>query len=204
LRGVAETEFARGQLKSMLNGTLQVPGVELRPLDRWNIVTTLVALHDPDSEPMLAAETKRDPSGDGKKYAYVAEAARADEATKQQYFNEYLHDSARPEDWIEQSLGSFNYWNQSELTLPFLNPALAALPQVKRERKIFFMLAWLNAFIGGQQSATAQEQVHQYLQTASLDKDLRLKLLEVGDELDRTVKIRSKYDSQPAATADKK
>ncbi len=165
---------------------------------------TLIALRDPHAEPMLAAETKRDPSGDGKKYAYVAVAARADEAIKKQYFNEYLHDSARPEDWIEQSLGSFNYWNQSELTLPFLNPALAALQQVKRERKIFFMLAWLNAFIGGQQSAAAQKQVHEYLQTASLDKDLRLKLLEVGDELDRTVKIRTKYDPQPAATADKK
>jgi len=101
--------------------------------------------------------------------------------------------------WAASIIGT-----QSELTLPFLNPALAALPLVKRERKIFFMLAWLNAFIGGQQSAAAQKQVHEYLQTASLDKDLRLKLLEVGDELDRTVKIRAKYDSQPAATADKK
>jgi hypothetical protein len=55
------------------------------------------------------------------------------------------------------------------------------------------MLAWLNAFIGGQQSAVAQKQVHDYLNTAALDKDLRLKILEVVDELDRTVKIRAKY-----------
>ncbi|HEX3092596.1 MAG TPA: hypothetical protein VHW72_08250, partial [Candidatus Angelobacter sp.] len=62
-----------------------------------------------------------------------------------------------------------------------------------RERKIFFMLAWLNSFIGGQQSAAAQKQVHDFLDKAALEKDLRLKILEVVDELDRTVKIRGKY-----------
>jgi aminopeptidase N len=193
LRGVAETATARGQLKDMLSGKLTVPGVELRPLDRWNIVESLVAQNDPEAEAVLAAEEKRDPSGDGKKYAYMAAAARPDASTKKQYFDEYLHNASRPEDWIEISLGSFNWWNQSGLTLPYLGPALDALPQVKRERKIFFMLAWLNAFIGGQHSAAAQKQVHDFLDNAAPDKDLRLKILEVVDELDRTVKIRGKY-----------
>jgi aminopeptidase N len=193
LRGVAETANARGELKDMLTGKLTVPGVELRPLDRWNIVESLVAQNAPEADAVLAAEEKRDPSGDGKKYAYMAAAARPDAQTKKQYFDEYLHNSARPEDWIELSLGSFNWWSQSELTLPYLGPALDALPQVKRERKIFFMLAWLNAFVGGQQSAAAQKQVHDFLDKAELDRDLRLKILEVVDELDRTVKIRAKY-----------
>jgi aminopeptidase N len=193
LRGVAETDKARGELKDMLSGKLTVPGVELRPLDRWNIVESLIALHDPQAEEIQAAEGKRDPSGDGKKYAYMAKAAEPDPAVKKQYFDEYLHDSARPEDWIEQSLGRFNYWNQADLTAPYLKPALDALPQVKRERKIFFLLGWLNAFIDGQQSAEAQKEVHNYLKTAQLDRDLQLKILEVVDELDRTVKIRAKY-----------
>jgi aminopeptidase N len=193
LRGVAETAKARSELKDMLSGKLTVPGVELRPLDRWNIVESLVAQNDPEAEAVLAAEEKRDPSGEGKKYAYMAAAARPDASTKKQYFDEYLHNASRPEDWIEISLGSFNWWNQSDLTLPYLGPALDALPQVKRERKIFFMLAWLNSFIGGQHSAAAQNQVHDFLDNAALDKDLRLKILEVVDELDRTVKIRGKY-----------
>ncbi|HZS28073.1 MAG TPA: ERAP1-like C-terminal domain-containing protein, partial [Candidatus Angelobacter sp.] len=193
LRGVAETAKGRDELKDMLSGKLTVPGVELRPLDRWNIVATLVALNDPGAEAVLAAEEKGDPSGDGKKYAYMATAAQPNAASKKKFFDDYLHDPSRPEDWIEQSLGSFNWWNQSELTAPYLRPALDALPQVKRERKIFFLLAWLNAFIDGQQSAEADKQVHDYLQTASLDKDLRLKILEVVDELDRTVKIKARY-----------
>lgn len=193
LRAIAESPQRRAQLKDLLSGKLVVPGAELRPLDRWTIVTALIALHDSDAEALFAAEQKRDTTGDGQKYAYVAQAARPESASKQRYFDEYLHASSRPEDWIEQSLGPFNYWNQSELTLPYLKPALQALPQIKRERKIFFALGWLNAFIGGQQSAAAQAQVHEFLRTAALDKDLRLKILEVSDELDRTVKIRQRY-----------
>ncbi len=201
LRGVAETAQSRGELKEMLSGKLTVPGVELRPLDRWNIVTTLVALNDADAGDILAAEQKRDPSGDGLKYAYMAAAARPDSATKKRYFEDYLHDASRPEDWVEQSLGPFNYWNQSSLTLPYLRSALDALPRVKRERKIFFLLGWLNAFIGGQQSPQAQAQVRDFLAGARLDPDVKLKILEVSDELDRTVKIREKFSSAKPASA---
>ena len=193
LRGLATTPTGRDQLKALLSAKISIPGVELRQLDRWSMVTALVALKDPEADAVFAAEKKRDPSGDGQKYSYAAEAARPDKTTKEQYFQDYLHNPGRPEDWVEQSLGAFNHWNQAELTQPFLKSALDALPQVKRERKIFFLLAWLNAFIGGQQSAAAQGQVHEFLKTANVDHDLQLKILEVVDELDRTVRIRQRF-----------
>lgn len=193
LRAFAESSQGRGELKDLLSGKLTLPGVELRPLDRWTMVTSLIAQNDPDAAAIFTAEQKRDSTGDGLKYAYVAQAARPESATKQQYFNDYLHDASRPEDWIEQSLGAFNYWNESDLTLPYLKPALEALPQIKRQRKIFFMLGWLNAFIGGQTSAAAQAQVREFLRAPNLDQDLLLKILEVSDELDRTVRIRQRF-----------
>ena len=193
LRAVAETPAGRGYLKYLLNGKLSVPGVELRQLDRWNLVTALLALNDPEADAVFRAEQQRDHTGEGLKYAYIAAAARPDAKTKQQYFQDYLHDPSRPEDWIDESLDAFNYWNQSELTEPFLKPALEALPQIKRERKIFFLVGWLDAFIGGQQSPAAQAEVHDFLRTADLDRDLRLKILQAVDELDRTVQIRQKF-----------
>ena len=123
----------------------------------------------------------------------MAEAARPDAASKKKYFDDYLHNTERPEDWVEQSLAAFNYWDQSDLTAPYLEPALNALPQVKRERKIFFVLAWLGAFIDGQDSPEADAQVHAWLQSGNIDPDLRLKVLEVVDDLDRTVKIRKAF-----------
>jgi aminopeptidase N len=192
-RAVAETDFGRDGLKKLLNGELKVPGVQLRPLDRWSMVTALIATNDTEADKVFAIEQERDHSGDGLKYAYVAEAARPDTASKKKYFDDYLHNADRPEDWVEQSLAAFNYWNQSELTSPYLEPALNALPQVKRERKIFFVLAWLGAFIDGQQSREADAQVHAWLQSGNIDPDLRLKVLEVVDDLDRTVKIRNAF-----------
>lgn len=192
-RAVAETSGGRERLKELLDGKLQVPGVQLRPLDRWRMVTALIALSDKDANGVFEAERQRDHTGDGLKYAYVAEAARPDAATKRKYFDDYLHNSMRPEDWVEQSLGAFNYWNEAELTLPNLRPALEALPQIKRERKIFFVLGWLGAFIDGQQSAAADDLVHEWLKTASIDPDLRLKVLEFVDDLDRAVKIKNTF-----------
>src|SRR5260370_30641675 len=89
LRGVGETAEARGHIKDLLSGKLAVPGVELRSLDRWNMVTGLVALHDPDADALLAAEAVRDASGDGRKYAYMPAAARPEPAPTKHNFALY-------------------------------------------------------------------------------------------------------------------
>lgn len=193
-RNVAMTANARKQLKEILAGMTVVPGIELKPLDRWQIVRTLLAASDAEAEKLLAAERQRDKSDDANKQAYIAEAARADAETKRRYFDDYTKNKSVAEDWVEGSLGAFNSTNQSRLTMPYLKPALDALPQVKRERKIFFVLAWLNAFIGGQREKAALDQVREFLRTNKLDRDLELKVLEVVDELERTVRIRGVFE----------
>lgn len=192
-RSAATTAKAGQQLKDILAGKLTIPGVEIKPLDRWQILRVLLANGDTESLALLETERKRDASDDGRKQAYIVEAARADAETKRRYFDDYTKNKAVAEDWIEGSLSAFNSSNQSTLTLPYLKPALAALPQVKRERKIFFVLAWLNAFIGGQNDKAALDQVREFLRANKLDRDLELKVTEVLDELERTVKIRAKF-----------
>ena len=193
LAGLAQGAAGRAELKSLLRGRLKVPGVELRQQDRWRMVTALIAYGDPEADVFLKTEQTSDATGEGQKYSYVAQAAQPDPNAKQLYFIEYLHNTERPEDWIEESLGAFNYWNQSAVTGPFLESALRALPEIKVERKIFFLTEWLDAFIGGQVSAVAAQQVHEYLRQNAIDPDLRLKILQAADELDRTVAIRQKF-----------
>jgi aminopeptidase N len=198
-RSLATTSDARQRLKDMLAGKLTVPGMELKPLDRWQILRVLLTLSDAEAERLFADERKRDTTDDGRRQAYVVEAARSDEATKRRYFDDYLSNRQMPEDWVEGSLGGFNSWNQSQLTFPFLKPALEALPQIKRERKIFFILSWLNAFIGGQQSDEALATVRDFLEAGKLDRDLKLKVMEVMDELERTVRINAKAQGRKDA-----
>jgi aminopeptidase N len=75
----------------------------------------------------------------------------------------------------------------------YLAPALNSLPEIKRDRKIFFVLARLNAFIGGQHSEAAAREVRQWLAAHPPDPDLARKVLEVLDELERTVRIRARW-----------
>ena len=197
LRSMATSEAARQTLKDLLAGKLKIAGVEIKPLDRWRIIAALLAQSDPEAETLLAAETARDITDDGRKQAWITAAARADATTKARYFAAYTTNRRVPEDWpedwIEGSLTNFNSFGQSELTQPYLAKALSALPQQKRERKIFFVLAWLNAFIGGQHSSQALGEVQRFLREVKPEPDLQLKVLEVSDELMRTAKIRAGF-----------
>jgi aminopeptidase N len=190
---VAETPHALEQMKSLLHGSLAIPDMPLKPLDRWTLIGHLLMLNDPDAATLFASEKARDTSGEGQKYAYAMQAAAPDAAVKARYFNDYLHSPNRQEDWITQSLGWFNSWNQADLTAPYLDPALNALKSIKQHRKIFFLGVWLRTFLDGQHSAASQQVVDAWLARAAIDRDLRLKVLEAKDDLDRTVMIRAKY-----------
>jgi aminopeptidase N len=153
----------------------------------------LIGSGDPSGAELLAAETKKDTSDDGRKYAFVSGAAFPQSQSKKKYFADYLAKNDLKEDWVTASLPLFNYWSQTRLTEPFLKPALYALPQLKREKKIFFVVNWLSSFVGGQDSAAALKTVDDFLANNNSDPDLRLKILEVRDELARTVRIRDKW-----------
>ena len=115
---IAETPTALQQVKDLLAGKLVVPGLNLKPLDRWNLIGHLIAMGDPEAQTIFAAEKEHDHSGEGQKYAYAVEAGTPSAEIKARYFNEYLHSQTIQEDWITQSLRPFNSWNQTALTSP--------------------------------------------------------------------------------------
>ena len=71
--------------------------------------------------------------------------------------------------------------------------SLDQLPEIKRDRKIFYLGAWLGAYLGGQTSPQAEAVVKQWLAQPGFDADLRRKVLENADPLERTVRIRTKF-----------
>ena len=192
--GAASTAEALEELKNLLAGRTTIPGVPLQQRDRWNMIATLIRQGVPEGLQLLQAEAAKDQSEEGKRSAYAALAAVATPENKRRYFDEYLKDGAVPEDFVTASLGGFNAWNQSALTLPYVGPALEALPLVKRQRKIFFVNGWLSSFVASHTSPEAQRAVESFLTKKDLDPDLRLKVLEVKDELDRTIRIRSRWN----------
>jgi aminopeptidase N len=196
--GAATTAEARATLKALLAGTRSVPDVSLSSRERFRIIERLLALGDPEADALLAAQSQTDPSDDGQRYAYAVAAARPDAATKAKYFAAWFDDRTLAESWIEEAVGPFNTVEHAALAAPFLERALARLPQLKRERKIFFVNRWLAAFVGGQTDAASLATARRALRERKLDRDLRLKVLESLDELERTVKIRARF-AGPAA-----
>ena len=193
-REVATTPAALADLRDILAGKLQVPGMTLRSRDRFDIIRALVAAGDPRAPELLKREGEADKTDDARRYAYAAAAAAPDAAVKQRYFGQFVNDRELAESWIEAGFGPFNTPEQSALTLPYLEPALRELPTLKRTRKIFFVNGWLAAFIGGQCDARAAGVVRDFLaREQALDRDLRLKILEAADGLERCVRVREKF-----------
>ncbi len=164
---------------------------KLASRDKFRIVQRLYLREDPEAPTHLAALSAADTGSDGRRYAYAAGAAQA--AAKEKLFKAFLGDKDLPEGWIEAALGPLNAPEQAQLTRPLLPEALARLPELKRTRKIFFVGNWLAAFIGGQTGAGALADVEAFLQRNDVDADLRLKVLEAIDGLERAVRIRNKF-----------
>ncbi|MEQ1764895.1 MAG: M1 family aminopeptidase [Pyrinomonadaceae bacterium] len=207
---VASSERARGVLKELLAGvssprvskgaadqqapSLTVGLLTLRSKDKFDIVTRLLILSDPEAPRLLAELEKAETSDDAKRYAYAAKAGIASGENKAKYWNDFVNNKEISESWIEAAFGPWNSIRHSNLTLPYLQKALQELPNHKRNRKIFFVNGWLGAFIGGQRSEEALAIVNKVLADyPNLDNDLRLKILENVDVIERAVKIRQKY-----------
>jgi aminopeptidase N len=193
-REVATSPAALDDLNDILAGKIQVPGMTLRSRDRFDIIRALVAANDARAPNLLKKQSEADKTDDARRYAYAAAAAAPDADVKKRYFGQFVGDKELAESWIEAGVGPFNTPQQSRLTLPYLEPALAELPALKRTRKIFFVNGWLAAFIGGQCDERAASAVRDFLaRESALDRDLRLKILEAADGLERCVRVRAKF-----------
>jgi aminopeptidase N len=190
LVGLAKSPAILARLDAALDSS-SIFGLPLRAPTRWAIVTHLASVGAPTVRARMAAEARRDSTSEGKRRAFVAGAAWPDSAVKASYWHRYFADSTLNEDWVTASLGAFNDADQQALTRRYLVPALDTLPWVQRNRRIFFLGSWLGSFMSGQRSAESLALVNEFLRAhADWPRDLREKILQSEDELERTVTIR--------------
>lgn len=190
---LAHSPEALARIDALLDSS-SAAGAPLRAPTRWAIVTTLVARSAPTADDRLAAEMRRDSTTEGHRRAFVAGAARPDSVTKARYWARYFGDKDLNEDWVTASLRAFHDPEQDEYTRPYLVPALDSLPWIQRNRRIFFLGNWVGATLDGQRSARSLELVDDMLRRRpAMALDLREKILQSRDELERTVAIRHAF-----------
>jgi aminopeptidase N len=190
---VATTAGAVSSLDALLDSTTAA-GAPLRPPTRWAIVTALIARGAPTAEARFSSEARRDSTSEGRRRAFVAGAAWPDSTVKAAYWGRYFGDRELNEDWVTASLRSFNEPDQDALSRRYLVPAIDSLPWIQRNRRIFFLGSWVGAFFDGQRTAAALADVDSVLAAhPDLPADLRDKILQARDELERTVTIRARF-----------
>lgn len=197
---VAGSEPGLSTLDALLD-SVSVAGDTLRAPTRWSIVTRLVSRGAPGALTRLNAESERDQSAEGLRRAFVAKAAQPDSIVKAQYFSRYFSDAQLNEDWATSSLDAFNAVESQSLTRPYLVPALDSLAWIQQNRRIFFLGSWIGAFLEGQTEQDALNTVRAFLSDRPrLAPDLRAKILQAVDELERTVRVRKAFavSTQPA------
>jgi len=193
LVSLAATPEGIVEMRGLL-GADSAAGEPLGDPTRWAIVTRLMALDVSDAEALLAAQQARDTTPDGRRRAFVAGAARPSAEVKRRYFERYFGDQSLNEDWASASLGAFNEIDHQQLTIDWLRPALDSLRYIQENRRIFFLGSWLGAFLSGRTDPEGIEVIHGFLaDRPDLPADLRRKVLQYADELERTVRIRARW-----------
>ncbi len=188
---IATTTDALDVLRAYLAEKRTFNGKALTQASRWIAVRRLMALNTADADSLYRAETTRDTTADRFRSTFVAGASFATADTRARYFKRYFDDESLNEEWVTASLGAFNDPLHPELALPYLRPALERSAWIREHRRIFFLPSWLQSFIDGQNSREALQIVDSYLAGAGdLPIDVRRKILQSRDELERTVKIR--------------
>jgi aminopeptidase N len=188
--GLAASAAGIAGLDSLLSVD-SLAGEPLRDPTRWDAVSRLLELAAPTAEARYAEQMRHDTTADGRRRAFIAGAGRPSRGTKRAYFTRYFADPTLNEEWASASLGSFNALEQQSITLPYMGPALDSLPSIQAHRRIFFLETWLAAFLRGQTGDSALGIVQAYLTShPKLPLDLRRKVLQHADELERTVRIR--------------
>jgi aminopeptidase N len=188
--GLAATPSGIRRLEALLAAD-SLAGAPLRDPTRWDAVTRLLELGASAAASRLGEQEKRDTTADGRRRAFIAGAGRPSAAVKRRYFTRYFADTTLNEEWASGSLGPFNALEHRTLTFRYLEPALDSLPFIQAHRRIFFLETWLAAFLRGQTTDAALHVVQRWLDRhPHLPEDLRLKVLQHMDELERTVRIR--------------
>ncbi|MBM3906887.1 MAG: ERAP1-like C-terminal domain-containing protein [Gemmatimonadetes bacterium] len=191
--GMARSPSALARLRDVLAADSAAGDVVRDPL-RWEIVNRLIVIGADDADARLTAQAVRDSTPDGRRRVFIAGGARGNAVVKTEYFRRYFADATLNEDWASASLGTFNALEHQAITRGFLRPALDSLPYIQANRRIFFLGAWLGAFLGGQTDASALDMVQAFLREhPRLPRDLREKVLQSADELARTVRIRAEF-----------
>ena len=191
-RNVALSADAVARLERIWREEEAVPGLPLAERDFTALAQGLAVRGVPSSAEILAAQRDGIDNPDRRAaFEFVMPALSGERGVRDAFF-ESLGDPANRarEPWVLTALGFLHHPLRAREAEPYIRPSLDLLEEIQRTGDIFFPLRWLDATLGGHQSAGAAAIVEQYLaDRPDLPPRLRAKVLQAADGLLRAASI---------------
>ncbi|MFF6812338.1 aminopeptidase N [Streptomyces sp. NPDC012403] len=122
-------------LKDLLDGTVEIDGLEVDQELRWAFLEPLAA-HGVADEKRLDEELARDDTASGKRHHVRCLAARPSAAVKAQCWAQVVESDALSNALVEATISGFAQASQRELLAPYAEKYFAAIERVWTERSI--------------------------------------------------------------------
>jgi aminopeptidase N len=191
-RSIAITETAMARLQGIWQQRLQIQGLPLSERDYTTLALSLAVREVPEWRTVLDQQADRIENPDRQaQFAFVQLAVSADPNARAAFFDS-LHDprNREHEPWVLEALSYLHHPLRAEESERFVLPSLELVEEIQQTGDIFFPLGWLNATLGGHNSATAAATVREFLDTRSdYPARLRGKILQAADRLFRSAEI---------------
>jgi aminopeptidase N len=146
--GVVSSGQGLETARDLLEGSVQVPGIEISSDLRWQLLTILSGAGAKGAEEMLARESASDTSDFGVKSALTAAAARPDAANKAAWVSELQNPETVTGLARQRAVmaGLFPA-NQTALQLQHLNQVLEALPDLSKTADPYFLSSYTSILL---------------------------------------------------------
>jgi len=179
-------------LRGLLDGSVFFDGLAVDIGLRWQIVGTL-AEGGAGTQELINDELKRDPTDDGKRQAMAATASRPLEGAKADAWQMFVEDEGLPLATLRAVAAGFQRYDQTELIEPFVERYFSEIGRIweVREPEVARTFA-ASMFPRVLVNEDLVRRTDEYMNSNALAYPLKRILLEAKDELERSLRARSR------------
>ena len=199
-RNLVETSDGAERLRRLWTGTEPSP-VPLAEPDRTRLAVTLALLEVEGWRQLLEQEEANIQNPDRKaRFTFVRPALSADPADRERFFSSLSDPANREQEpWVLDALYYLNHPRRADHARRFIEPALGLMEEIQRTGDIFFPGSWIQSALWGHTSPEAAETVKAFLDARpDYPPQLRLKILQASDMVERSARIVSGWDGRGA------
>lgn len=192
LTRAAEQPATLARLERIWRKTEVVDGLTLAEPDFISLAQELAVREVAGWRDVLAGQLDRIENADRKaRFAFVMPALDADPAVRDAFFARLADRRERQrEPWVLDALGYLHHPLRAARSARYVEPSLDLLEEIRETGDIFFPKRWLDATLGGHQSAAVAATVRTFLdRRVDLSPRLRRIVLQSADELFRAARV---------------